>query len=80
MTCLVTLFDRKVFLCLITFFGIFITFVLLKVTCLVALFDRKIQVLQKLARIAIFNEVLATQNVNVANFARSVEWDFLFDF
>ena len=28
----------------------------------------------------IFNELLATQNVNVARFARKVEWDFFCDF
>ena len=28
----------------------------------------------------IFNELLSTQNVNVARFARKVEWDFFCDF
>ena len=28
----------------------------------------------------LFNELLSTQNVNVARFARNVEWDFSFDF
>ena len=28
----------------------------------------------------IFNEILAAQNVNVARFARNVEWDFFCDF
>ena len=28
----------------------------------------------------IFNELLSTQNVNVARFARNVEWDFFSDF
>ena len=39
---------------------------------------------QKLAIIfnffGIFNELLSTQNVNVARFARNVEWDFFYDF
>ena len=41
-------------------------------------------VFQKLAKIgpflALFNELLSTQNVNVARFARNVEWDFFCDF
>ena len=28
----------------------------------------------------IFNELMFTQNVNVARFARNVEWDFFYDF
>ena len=28
----------------------------------------------------IFNEILFTQNVNVARFARNIEWDFFYDF
>ena len=47
-------------------------FVLLKLTCLVTLFDRNLQVFQKLAKM----DHLSTQNVNVARFARNVEWDF----
>ena len=38
---------------------------------------------QKLAKwtiFGIFNELLATQNVNVARFARNVEYDFFFKF
>ena len=38
---------------------------------------------QKLAKIdhfGIFNELLSTQNVNVARFARNVEWDFFCEF
>ena len=39
---------------------------------------------QKLVKIdyffCIFNELLSTQNVNVARFARNVEWDFFCDF
>ena len=47
-------------------------FVLLKVTCLVTLFDRKHQVFKNspnLPLFCIFNELLSTQNVNVACFA-----------
>ena len=38
---------------------------------------------QKSAKIdfyGIFNEILSTQNVNVARSARNVEWDILYDF
>ena len=38
---------------------------------------------QKLAKITIFgifNELLPTQNVSVARFARNVEWDFIMIF
>ena len=59
------------------------TFVLLKVTCLVTLFDLNIQIFKNspiLAMFGIFNELLSTQNVNVARFARSVECDFFCDF
>ena len=39
---------------------------------------------QKLAKIVyilgIFNELLSNQNVNIARFARNVEWDFFSDF
>ena len=34
----------------------------------------------KLTILGIFNELLSTQNVNVARFARNVEWDFSHDF
>ena len=53
-------------------------FVLLKVTCLVTLFDRKLQVFKnspKWTIFGIFIYLLSTQNVNVACFARNVEWD-----
>ena len=43
-------------------------FVLLKLTCLVKLYAVNIS--------GIFDEFLSTQNVNVARFARNVEWDF----
>ena len=58
-------------------------FVRLKVTCLITLFDRKPQVFKnspKLTFFVIFIELLPTQNVNVACFAHSVEWDFFCDF
>ena len=54
-------------------------FVLRKVTCLVTLSDRKLQVFKnssKLTIFGIFNELLSTQNVNVARFACNVECDF----
>ena len=38
------------------------------------------QKLAKLTIFGIFNELLSTQNVNVARFARNVEWDFFCDF
>ena len=51
-------------------------------TCLVTLFDRKLQVFQKLAKTDhfwyFFIELLFTQNVNVARFARNLELDFDF--
>ena len=58
-------------------------FVLLKLTCLVTLFDRKLQVFKnspKWTIFGIFNLLLSTQNVNVARFARNVDWDFFCDF
>ena len=58
-------------------------FVLLKLTCLVTLFDRKLQVFKNSSKwtiFGIFNQLLSTQNVNVARFARNVEWDFFCDF
>ena len=61
----------------------FSIFVLLKLTYLVTLFDRKLQVFKnspKLTIFGIFNELLSTQNVNVARFARNVECDFFGDF
>ena len=51
-------------------------FVLLKLTCLVTLSDRKLQVLKnspKWTICGIFNELLSSQNVNVARFACNVE-------
>ena len=45
-------------------------------TCLVTLFHYKIQCclnLPKLTIFGIFNDLLSTQNVNVARFARNVE-------
>ena len=58
-------------------------FVLLKVTCLVTLFDRKHELFKNSPNwtiFGIFNELLSTQNVNVAYFARNVESDFFCDF
>ena len=58
-------------------------FIRLKVTCLVTLFDHKLQVFKnspKWTFFDIFNELLSAQNVNVARFARNVEWDFFCDF
>ena len=56
---------------------------LIKLTCLVTLYDRKIHVFKnspKWTIFGIFDELLATQNVNVARFARNVECDFFSDF
>ena len=47
-------------------------FVLQKSTCRVTLFDCKFQVF----KMDNFRELLSTQNVNVARFARNVEYDF----
>ena len=58
-------------------------FDLFKLTCLVTLFDRKHQFFKKSPKwtiCGIFNELSSTQNVNVARFARNVEWDFFCDF
>ena len=58
-------------------------FVLLKLICLVTLFDRKLQIFKsspKLTIFGIFKVFLSTQNVNVACFARNVEWNFFCDF
>ena len=52
-------------------------------TCLVTLFDRKLQVFKnspKLTIFGIFKELLSSQNVNVARFARNVKCDFFCDF
>ena len=38
------------------------------------------QKLPKLTIFGIFNQLLSTQNVNTARFARNVEWDFFWDF
>ena len=53
-------------------------FVLIKMTCLVTLFDRKLQVFEnspKWTIFGIFNQLLSTQNVNVARFARKMLMD-----
>ena len=47
------------------------------------LFDRKLQVVKNSSKLTIFgiiDELLSTQKVNVARFARNVECDFLDDF
>ena len=57
-------------------------FVLSKLTCLVTLFDRKLQYFKNLPKWIIFgilNQLLSTQNVNVARFARNIECDFFCD-
>ena len=38
------------------------------------------QILAKLTIFGILDELLSTQNVNVARFARNVEWNFFCDF
>ena len=51
-------------------------FVLLKITSLVTLFDRKLQVFKNSPKwiiFGIFNQLLSTQNANVARFARNVK-------
>ena len=48
----------------------------LKITQKVAFFKNS----PKLTILGIFNELLSTQNVCVANFARNVDWDFFYDF
>ena len=55
--------------------------ILLKLTCLVTLFDCKLFINSPQWTIfGIFNELLSTQNVNVARFNRNVEWDLFCDF
>ena len=52
-------------------------------TCLVTLFDRKLKVFKnspKLTIFGIFKLLLSTQIVNVALFARNVEYDFFCNF
>ena len=58
-------------------------FVQSKVTPLVTLFDRKLQIFKnspKWPLFGIFNQLLSTQNGNIARFARNVKCDFLGDF
>ena len=38
------------------------------------------QKLAKLTIFGIFNQLLSTQNINGARFARNIEWDFFYDF
>ena len=49
-------------------------------TCLVTLFDRKLKVFKNSPKLTIFDQLLSTRNVNVALFARNVEYDFFCDF
>ena len=51
-----------------------------KLTCLVTLFNRKVSFLKNSSKWTIFNELLSSQNVNVALFARNVECDFFWRF
>ena len=47
------------------------------------MFDRKLRISKNLPKwtiFVIFDELLSTQIVNVARFARNVEWDFFCDF
>ena len=65
------------------FFANFCPTYILKLTCLVTLFDRKLQVFinsPKWTIFGIFNELLTTQNVNAARFARNAKFDFFCDF
>ena len=55
-------------------------FVQLKLTCLVTLVDHKLQIFKEKNIFGTFNELLSTQNLNVAHFARNVEWDFFCNF
>ena len=58
-------------------------FVLLKGAFLVTLCDHKLQFFKKSPKLTIFgifSELLSTQNINVARFARSVECDFFCNF
>ena len=60
-------------------FSNFVIFQELKVNSLVTLFDRLLKVFKNSSKWSIFGivkELLSTQIVNVACFARNVEWDF----
>ena len=59
------------------------TFCPMKIDCLATLFDRKLLVSKNSPKwiiFGIFHQLLATKNVNVARFARNVEWDFFCEF
>ena len=61
----------------------FINIFPIKIDRSVILFDRKLQIFKnspKLTISGIFNELLSTQNVNVARFARNAKCDFFCDF
>ena len=69
--------------CRIRNLAFFTNFVFIKLTCLVTLFERKFQVLKNSPNWPFFfisNELLSTQYLNVACFARNFEWDFFGDF
>ena len=71
--------SKKCFIWIFQFWHFPSILVLLELTCLVTLFDRKLQVFKNSPNwvfYGIFNQLLSTQNVNVARFARNVEWDF----
>ena len=77
-----TVFENhpKCRICILAFPPIFVQ---LKLTCLVTLFDLKLHVFKnspKWTIFGIFNWLLSTKNVNVARFARNVEWDFFMIF
>ena len=64
-------------------FGIFTNFCPLKIDLSGNTYWPQASGFQKLAKstiFGIFNELLSTQYVNVARFARNVEWDFFYDF
>ena len=56
------------------------TFVLLKLTSLVILFDYKLQLFKNSSSWPFFSNSNEFLSVNVARFARSVEWDFYVTF
>ena len=64
---------KKIEICWRQKVAITVAHCLKKVTCLVPLFDYKLQVL---TIFGIFSELLSTQNVNVARFARNVNETF----
>ena len=49
-------------------------------TCLVTQFDRQIEVFENSSNWPFLTLLVFLKNVNVARFARHVEWDFISDF